>query len=34
LDGTLIAIDALRECLRIFIREKPWWSPLLPLYLF
>jgi phosphoserine phosphatase len=33
LDGTLIALDTLAECLRILIREKPWWSPLLPLYL-
>jgi phosphoserine phosphatase len=33
LDGTLIAIDTLRECLRILVREKPWLSPLLPLYL-
>jgi len=33
LDGTLIAIDTLKECLRILVREKPWLSPLLPLYL-
>jgi phosphoserine phosphatase len=33
LDGTLIAIDTLRECIRLLVREKPWLSPLLPLHL-
>jgi phosphoserine phosphatase len=33
LDGTLIAMDTLVECLRILVREKPWLSPLLPFYL-
>jgi hypothetical protein len=33
LNGPLIAIDTLRECLRTVVREKPWLSPLLALYL-
>lgn len=33
LDGTLVAIDTLKKCLHLLVREKPWLSPLLPLYL-
>jgi hypothetical protein len=31
LDGTLVAIDTLKKCLNLLVREKPWLSPLLPL---
>ena len=34
LDGTLIAIDTLKECLRILVREKPNVGTLLLPYLF
>jgi phosphoglycolate phosphatase-like HAD superfamily hydrolase len=33
LDGTLITRDLLRECLSRLGRERPWWVPLLPVYL-
>jgi hypothetical protein len=33
LDGTLITRGLLRECLSRLGRERPWWVPLLPVYL-
>ena len=33
LDGTLITRDLLRECLSRLGRARPWWVPLLPVYL-
>jgi hypothetical protein len=33
LNGTLVTRGLLRECLSKLRRERPWWVPLLPVYL-